>query len=903
MRSHLKHFLTFAILSIVGVASALAQATFKGKIVDAETNEPLIGATVSVKGSTQGAIADFDGVFSLKSSSSNVVLLVKYLGYKDMSLKSNRKGHVDLGVIGMKPDAHALSDVVVTSSVAVARKTPVAVSNVMMDFIEEKLGTQEFPEILKSTPGVHAQKAGGGYGDSEIYMRGFDNNNIAVMVNGVPMNDMENGKVYWSNWAGLTDVTRTMQTQRGLGASKVSAPSVGGTINIITRGLDSKKGGAISYGLGNDGMNKMMFTVSTGLSKNGWAATVLGAKTWGNGYVQGTDFEGYNYFVNISKRLNDAHQLSFTVFGAPQNHSQRKGALKIKDWQMVERVYGVKDFKYNSSYGFDNNGNRKNGEFNSYHKPQISLNHQWQINEKSSLSTAIYTSIGRGYGYSGQGNEDYGYSYRDWNGAYKGTLNNKFRKADGTFDYGAIEDINTESEYGSMLVMSKSKNYHNWYGLLSTYTTKIGKYFDFYGGIDVRYYKGTHTNEIVDLYGGKYFMDSTRGKVSAADNVNASDPAWRYQKLGVGDVVYRDYDGHVMQEGGFFQTEFNKDKLAVFIAGSLSNTTYWRYDRFYYDKAHAKSDNISFLGYTVKGGANYNFNDNHNAFINLGYISRAPQFSYGAFMQSTTSHAINKDAKNENVFSVELGYGYRNSWLTANLNAYYTKWMDKTMTKSGTMENQAEYYMNMTGVDAQHMGVELDVKVTPVRWLDINGMFSIGDWRWCSNATGYAYDAYGNALTSKGEITTVGAENHAHASINLKDVRVGGSAQTTAALGATLKLGKSIRIGADWTYYGRNYAYYSFSGGNLKLGKEVKIHDPWKIPAASQIDMNASYKFKMGNLKATLSGNVNNLLNYQYISKAYNPDKMKDDEVATADNIYCYYAFGRTYSIRLKVNF
>lgn len=127
----------------------------------------------------------------------------------------------------MQSDETTLSDVIVASQIAVTRKTPVAVSSVPMSFIDEKIGTQEFPEVLKSTPGVHANKEGGGYGDSEIYMRGFDNTNIAVMVNGVPMNDMETSSVYWSNWAGLADVTRTMQTQRGLGASKLSSPSVG----------------------------------------------------------------------------------------------------------------------------------------------------------------------------------------------------------------------------------------------------------------------------------------------------------------------------------------------------------------------------------------------------------------------------------------------------------------------------------------------------------------------------------------------------------------------------------------------------------------------------------------------------------------------------------------------------
>lgn len=410
------------------------------------------------------------------------------------------------------------------------------------------------------------------------------------------------------------------------------------------------------------------------------------------------------------------------------------------------------------------------------------------------------------------------------------------------------------------------------------------------------------TNEISDLYGGQYFMDSTRGDVLAENNIAAADPMWKYEKLGVGDVVYRDYDGHVMQEGAFFQSEFNKDKLSAFVAGSLSNTTYWRYDRLFYDKAHAKSDKVSFLGFTAKGGANYNITENHNVFFNLGYISRAPKFSYGAFMQANASHAINKDAKNEKVLSFELGYGFRNSWLTANVNAYWTKWLDKAMTKSGQLDNQerTEYYMNMTGVNALHKGVELDVKVTPVKWLDITGMFSLGDWKWDSNATGYAYDDKGMPLKEDGtQASGIGAPDHVSASINLKGVRVGGSAQTTAALGATFKIGKSIRVGADWTYYGRNYAYYSFSGSDLKLGKEISIAEPWKVPAASQIDMNASYRFKLGKLDATLSGNVNNLLDYQYISKAYNPKS----GVVSEETIYCYYAFGRTYSLRLRVNF
>ena len=885
-------------LAIVGTASAVAQSTLRGKVVDAETGEPLIGATVSVGGIN--AATDIDGVFVVKGVKPDAPVSIQYIGFKTKTVKASPRSRGELGTVRLETDGRTLSDVIVTSQIAVARKTPVAVSSVPMSFIEEKIGTQEFPEILKSTPGVHANKEGGGYGDSEIYMRGFDNANIAVMVNGVPMNDMENQKVYWSNWAGLTDVTRTMQTQRGLGASKVSAPSVGGTINIITKGLDAKKGGSIYYGMGNDNMNKVMFTVSTGMSKSGWAMTLLGSKTWGDGYAQGTDFKGYTYFVNISKRINEQHQLSFTAFGAPQEHYQRKGALTLADWKMTEQVWGVENHKYNSSYGFDKNGQRRTAEYNVYHKPQLSLNHQWQINDKSSLSTVLYMSIGRGYGYSGQGNGTYGYSYTDWYGANYGTLQTKFRNADGTFNYGMIQDINEQSEHGSMLVMGKLKNYHNWYGLVSTYNTKIGKDFDFYGGVDFRAYKGVHTNEILDLYNGKYYIDSSRQNAKAINNVNASNPDWVNEKLGVGDKMYRDYDGHVVQEGAFFQTEYTKNDLSAFIAGSLSNTSYWRYDRLYYDKKHAESKTKSYIGFTVKGGANYNINEHHNVFFNAGYISRAPMFN-NVFLTYTSSNVTNPDAKNEKVLSFEVGYGYRLKWLQVDLNAYWTKWMDKSMAKQLSVgTQQTDGYINMAGLDARHQGIELEVKASPLYWLDLNGMFSIGDWQWDSNAKGYIYDANGQPLDKDGNVASAPlAEDHYFAGIALKGIRVGGSAQTTAALGATVKIGKQIRIGADWTLYARNYAYYQVGSNNLTPGKTTTVADPWKAPTASQFDLNASYKFKLAGLNATISGNVNNLFDYQYLGKVWNPRS----GAANKDNIYGFYAFGRTFSTRLKVNF
>jgi len=884
-----------------------AQRNVEGLVVDSKTMEPLVGAAVVLDGTTDGTITNYDGYFLLSVPSQKVTLVVKYVGYKNFAIELKEGSQKTLGKLLLEQDEIGIGEVSVTATIGVNRKTPVAMSTISLRLIEEKLGTQEFPEILKSTPGVYATKSGGGYGDSKINMRGFQSANVAVMVNGVPMNDMEWGGVYWSNWAGLSDVTRSLQTQRGLGASKVSAPSVGGSINVVTKASEAKKGGVVSYDLGNNGFNKVLFSISSGKTKNDWAFTLLGAKTWGDGYIQGTDFEGYNYFANISKKINDEHQLSFTIFGAPQSHAQRSSydGLTIKGWQEVKKyMNGDSPYKYNPTYGFGLNGQRKNSNYNVYHKPQISLNHLWQVNEKSSLSTVAYVSIGRGYGYSGQGATSTYSGY--WYGASNGVLSTTFRNADGTFAYDQIYDLNATSENGSLMAMSKSVNYHNWYGLVSTFNTNIASKFDVYGGIDLRYYKGIHTKELNDLYGGDYYIDRYRQNVSSINNSKAGTDEFANEKLQIGDIVYRDYDGFVLQEGGFGQVEYNEGRLSAFVAGSLSNTTYWRYDRFYYDEEHAKSKTVSFIGYTAKGGANFNIDQYHNVFANVGYISRAPFFSGGAFLSSTVSNAINPDAVNEKIFSVEVGYGFKSEFVNVTLNAYSTAWMDKTMTRSldiidgATNEIVDRANLNMQGVDALHNGIELEFESHPLTWLDLTGMLSIGDWNWNSNSKGYFYNEAGQPLADKNGTlaSAIGADDHSSMQLNLKGVPVGGSAQTTAAIGAKFRVMKDLKIGIDYTFYARNYADWSFNSSDLIMNGERTYETSWKIPSAGVGDVFASYSFPFGKTWATISGNVNNVLNQVYIADAFDGG---DHTWQSANRVF--YGFGRTCNIRLKIKF
>ncbi len=273
----MKKLLSLFMLMCACASMMAASVKITGNVQDAQNADPLIGVSVLEVGTTNGVVTDVDGNFTLNVEL-GATLQLSYVGYKLREITVRKGGN--LGVITLEGEAIALQDVTIMGQIAQQQKTPVAVSQVSALEIEERLGAAEFPEVLKNTPGVHANGQGGGWGDSEIWMRGFDNTNVATMINGVPMNDMEGGTVYWSNWQGLSDVTSVMQTQRGMGASKLSAPSVGGTINIVTRGIDAKRGGNISYAMGNDGYNKIAMSVSTGLMENGWAVTLMASKTW-----------------------------------------------------------------------------------------------------------------------------------------------------------------------------------------------------------------------------------------------------------------------------------------------------------------------------------------------------------------------------------------------------------------------------------------------------------------------------------------------------------------------------------------------------------------------------------------------------------------------------------------------
>ncbi|AMM50324.1 TonB-dependent receptor [Rufibacter sp. DG15C] len=855
MKIKLQRILCVIPLLLLVFTTAFAQRTIRGKVVDATTQESLPGASVSVKGSSEGVTTEVDGTFSLKTTAENVTLVINYIGYTQQEVAVSGS---NAGTIKMKGVENNINEVLVTgASYAIERETPVAMSTVTSEVIVEKASQQEFPELLKSTPGVYATRgAGGGYGDSRINMRGFQSANIAVMINGIPVNDMESGRVFWSNWAGLTDVTRSMQTQRGLGASKVAVPSVGGTINILTKTTDAQKGGFVSQAIGNNNFSKTAFSLSSGLTEKGWSFSVAGSKTEGDGWFEGLAFEAYSYFFNVSKVLNEKHTLSLTGFGAPQYHGSRFERQNIQYYR--DAPQGI---RFNPNWGVLN-GETKTISGNFYHKPQVSLNHYWTIDGTSSLSTALYASSGSG------GNE-----FPNNASLFLGTrTGDKYSPV----DIDKLVDLNVASQDGNAVAyLQSNRNDHRWYGALSTYQKALTENFDLLAGVDLRYYKGIHFNSVRNLLGAEYVLNSG----------NVNNPNFRAKN---GDKIGFYNDGIVNWAGGFLQGEYKTGALATFLSLAASNTSYQRIDYFRYknDDPLRESEKVNFFGYQAKGGANYNLNDNHNVFANLGYFAKAPFFS-AVFIGN--QNLANDNAENEKILSYELGYGYRSKSLSGNVNLYRTTWKDRSFTRSFPGQGTELLFANLLGVDALHQGIEVDFRYEPINRLTLTGMVSVGDWTWLNDIEGV--EIFDENQVKRGTVPTV----------TMAGLKVGDAPQTTAALGLDLKLTDDFKIGADYNYYANFNS--DFNPINLP---ETRGNDPWKVPTYSLMDLNAVFKFKFAGLNASVIGNVNNVFDTEYISDAlsnYTRASNEEPYLSNASNSFVYYGTGRSWTTTLRINF
>ncbi|WP_316930266.1 TonB-dependent receptor [Flavobacterium frigidarium] len=899
----MKNWLFSGMLFLVAV-TAFSQGKVTGTITDGQGSLP--GANVAIKGATTGVSADFNGKFSINSTTSKGELVISFIGFENKIVKFSVAdgGTVNLGSIVLTSNSNELDEIVVTSSVidiAKDRKTPVAVSTIKASEIQEKLGSQEFPEILANTPSVYVTKQGGGYGDSRINIRGFDQRNIAVMINGVPVNDMENGSVYWSNWAGLSDVTSAMQVQRGLGSSKLAISSVGGTINVVTRTSDMKEGGSVSSTFGNDNYLKVQGSYNTGVMDNGLSASVLISSTTGDGYVNGTSFEGKNYFLALGYKANDKHDFQFTFTGAPQWHHQRSFANKISEYiKYGDAAANEPNIKYNSDFGY-RNGQEFSYARNFYSKPVASFNWDFKINDNTKLSAVAYGSWGRGGGTGSIGSNPYSAAktadglmqidefvkYNNGQPNAVGTGTNLFLvpNADGQ------NIANSRNGY----IRRASINSHNWYGAVVNLNKKLSEQITLDFGIDARTYTGFHFRNLSDLLGADGYLDNAdinnpnRTLTKTYDSSASLNP---FSNVKDQEKIAYNNNGYVNWLGAFTQLEYSVNDISAFFQGAISQQGFKREDTFTYLESDPlyKTGFENLIGGNVKGGVNYNVSETSNVFVNTGFYSKQPFFN--AVYPNNLS-VVAENLVNEKVFGLEGGYGFRSKVFTANLNVYYTSWRDRYQRNSDPSIDNVGGYFDYNGLTEIHSGVELEMNAKPTPKLSLNAMISIGNWFYKGNVKSNRFDIDNNVI-GDGAPTT----------LYLDKLKVGDAAQNTASIGAKYEVVERLSLDANYRVSDKLYAAID----PTKFTTEEN-DGTLQLPSYGLMDAGLSYKLLLGENKLSSLNfrlNVNNVLDEVYISES-RTNNFATATSATYDGVdtsnQVFFGFGRTWNLSLRFNF
>jgi hypothetical protein len=895
---------TLKILSVLFflIVSASAQELgVKGTIKDAASGEPLIGVNV-VLNNGKGTVTDTAGRFFIATDSGTYVVQIAYIGYMTQTAKV-KVGKNKPAVLNLNMESRTLTAVEVVADIAKSRETPVAFTNIDAKKIEEELASRDIPMLLASTPGVYATQGGGGLGDGRMTMRGFDQTNIGVLVDGIPTNDMENGAVYWSDWAGLGDITRSIQIQRGLGASKLAVSSVGGTVNIITKGIDAKPSISYSQEYGTDMMLKEQLCATTGRLKGDWGLTIAGSRKTGDGWVDQTPYSMWSYFVKAEKRIKN-HTISISANSAPQTHEQRSynqfigtfdlgyaqkqnvnldyykanslsgsgnyGTTYNQLWGTIDRWTGVLN-KYGIIQGdtLSHNKSNLNTKVNYFNKPLYNLNDYWTINDKLYLSTVFYVSTGSGGGT---------------------TLNSSGSTylPNGQLNLQALYNANYTSQFGVTTLapgrnasswIYSSVNNHEWVGGLSTLTYKPNKTLTFTIGPDLRWYKGSHYYQVYDLLGANYMVDNADQHFNYTTNPSA-------QVHHVGDIYGKNYDDYVNYGGAFLQTEYLKDKWSSFATLTYVQTSYRRIDNFDTAISIHKSPLKEYYGGSAKAGANYNITEHHNVYLNAGYIIKAPPFNNVYDYGTVPAVGI----VNQKIASVELGYGFKSRYVAANVNTYYTDWQNRPLTYpiAITDPNTGNVtYGNVNGINALHKGIELDFQIKPISQVSIGGMASFADWKWNSSTLAHIYDQYGNLIDT--------------VRVNAKGIHVANAPQQQIGLNVRYEPFKNFYVKVQWTRFMKQYAQFTPEQLNPSGNPYFKSHpgiDAWRVPDYQLVDIHVGYKFRFYNhWELNLAGHIMNVFNTEYISEATN------GSFFDATTSMVYFGQPRSFLVSMKLTF
>jgi len=793
--------------------------------------------------------------------------------------------------------------------------------------VDNDLEQQDVSALLQSSRDVFTQFSSFQFGVGRYRMRGYLAENQLIMINGVNVNNVETGFSSWSNWGGLNDVTRFVETRFGNVANRYGFSGAGGYTNIDSRASSFRKGTRVSYSNSNRIYgNRIMLTHSTGMMQNGWAVTASASTRWGNQvYIPGTYFQANAFYMSIDKRINDKHTLSFTGFGSPIEQGRSSAETK-EVFELAGTNY------YNSQWGYQN-GKIRNASVSKVTRPMLLLSHIYNINEETKLSTSLFYNFGKsslsGLNWNDAPNPrpDYyrylpSYYYALGDTAMGDDLKNKWENNTDNFQQinwdrmiamnradlytspNQLGNVNTTETRSRYILENRIENLQNM-GINSIFNKRIKMLF-ISAGFNANIYKNRKYKEMEDLLGGDFWLDVDQ----FAENLGV-DPTYQQndidnpdRKIVKGDRFGYDYSININRAELWGQAEYNFSALDVYAGLSISNNVVWR-EGFvangkFPNNSKGESTKLNFFNYGVKGGATYKFNGRHFISGNATFLTRAPEAS-NVFIAPRVRNNTVGDIQNETVLSGDLNYIIKAPGLKVRATLYYTQIKDQTWVRTfwyDTYNNNVN--LIMTNLDQTHQGVELGIEKTLFTQHVLQG------------ALGYGQYVYANRPKLQAWQDNNSTQLFLGRDAYLENYRIGGGPQLVSGLGYRYLGKKFWSAGINFNYFDQIYLEPNPDRRTVEaLDKFIATDDQYntiieqeRLDSYYTLNLNASKSFRIKG-KYFLSGNlsINNLLNNKNIATSgFEQLRWDVSNISKFDNKY-YYMTGLTYMATINFSF
>ncbi len=917
------------ILSILFCAFSLATfaqtATVKGLVKDELSQKILDTAIATLVGTDFKANTNADGVFVITGVPyGQYTIEIKEGGHASYSqvIQVNQP-QVVVGSVGLK-----ISEAVVEREDARDKAVIEDVTTVTITDVEAKdLGDVNIGSAIGATTDVFISVTSFVQSEARFRVRGYNFGQTEAFMNGLPVNDLFTGNGLTGTWAGLTNITHNRDITIGIGANDNSFGGVGGTYSLNTSASAQREGLNVSYGVADRNFrNRIMATYSTGVLKSGWAVTASFTRRWADhGYVPGTFMDAYSYHFSVDKHFaGNKHVLSFTAYGAPTIEGVAVAS--------TAEAYGLAGSNYyNSGWGYQN-GVMRSANIRNNFQPQFILSHQWKINARSTLNTAVGFAFGKnsrtGLVYTNSPNPrpDY-YKYMpsyltdtvqqalaeqswrenvsqrqiNWDNFYEVNRNNYTLVPNAQ---GIPTLINS-----SLYVQFKSVSDQKRFNVNSVYNNSITDYLNFQAGL--RYQLETSENyyQIADLLGGKYFVDVNQyAQLAYPDSANAAQNNLNTPNrlCTVGDKFQYDYITVQHNFTAWAQPQFHFKHVDFFVAAELKFTSFWRNGLFrnglFPDSSYGKSPMQNFINYAVKGGVTYKIDGKNFLYANGAYFTKAPLIG-DAYISAQTREQVAPGLGNSQVYSGEAGYMYKTSNIKLRASFFATQFNNQTQTISFYNDDLATFVnYTLTNLNTRHLGGELAFDAKVYKGFGVS-----------------AVATYAQSIYTDRALATVTNDNSAAViesgqTVYWKNYNVGGAPQLAATVGVSYHSPQAWYVDLYFNYYGNNYAslnparFTTQAVTNLDPSSALwqQIIAQEKLPNAFTMDLFAGYTWLMNNQFAKMKKykyylvfglNVTNMNNNRnFITSGYEQYNFdfKTRNLAYYPNRYVY-AYGANY--------